>query len=237
MRDYAHKQGFNEKRPSLKKHARQETAPAWGWTILGIALGLGIAVLIAIKLFPKLVGIDRSLATPGELEQEDGTAARMATLTPSKSTEPKTPPKPKFDFYTLLPNMEEVDTKEAKFVEEPQIAQPSEPMPKPEQLAIVEKNIEPQIESKTDLKQTIKPDAFILQAAVFQSKQPAESLKAQLTLQGFDVKIETYQKNDSPTNWYRVYLGPYQQESQAKAAQLSLQQTAHIDSFVVKSKA
>lgn len=231
MRDYAHKQGFNDKRPTLKKHARQETAPAWGWTILGIALGLGIAVLVAIKLFPKLVGIDRSLATPGELEQ-DNSSAKIATplSANTKTAESKIPPKPKFDFYTLLPNMEEVDIKEAKFAEEQQT-------PKTEPLAVLEKTIESKIESKADLTHHIKPEAFILQAAVFQSKQPAESLKAQLTLQGFEVKIEAYQKNESLTTWYRVYLGPYQQESQAKIAQTSLQQTAHIDSFVIKSKA
>lgn len=234
MRDYAHKQGLNDKRPPLKKHTRQETAPAWGWTILGIALGLGIAVLIAIKLFPKLVGIDRSLATPGELEQDDGAAAKIASLhlESAKITESKTPPKPKFDFYTLLPNMEETDIKEAKLIDEPQIVEPA-PVAKPEQLAVLEKTIEP----KTDLlPHHIKPETFILQAAVFQSKQPAESLKAQLTLQGFEVKIEAYQKNDSSTTWYRVYLGPYQQESQAKMAKASLQQTAHIDSFVIKTK-
>lgn len=240
MRDYAHKQGLNDKRPTLKKHARQETAPAWGWTILGIALGLGIAVLIAIKLFPKLVGIDRSLAAPGELEQDDSSATIATSLSANtKTAEPKTPPKPKFDFYTLLPNMEETDLKEAKFIEERQMTVatasivPSFSKSEPK----VESKVESKIELKTELQQHLKSDTFILQAAVFQSKQPAESLKAQLTLQGFEVKIEPYQKNDSPTTWYRVYLGPFQQESQAKTAQASLQQTAHIDSFVIKSKA
>ncbi len=242
MRDYAHKQGLNEKRPTLKKHTRQEAAPAWGWTILGIALGLGIAVLVAIKLFPKLVGIDRSLATPGELEQDENSAAKIAPLHAAKTAEPKTPPKPKFDFYTLLPNMEETDIKEAQLIEEQQtVVASTVQAPKAEQLAVLEKTIEPKIERKTELSANLphhtKPETFILQAAVFQSKQPAESLKAQLTLQGFEVKVEAYQKNESSTTWYRVYLGPYQQESQAKMAQISLQQTAHIDSFVIKTKA
>jgi cell division protein FtsN len=153
-----------------------------------------------------------------------------------KIAESKTPPKPKFDFYTLLPNMEEVDSKETKIAEEekkahlaslapaPLIA-PVPPLSKPSEIP---HSIEPVAQ---------KPETFILQAAVFQSKQPAESLKAQLTLQGFEVKIEPYQKNSSPDTWYRVYLGPYKQESQAKLAQASLHQTAQIDSFVIKSKA
>lgn len=242
MRDYAHKQGFNDKRPSSKKTARQETAPAWGWTILGIALGLGIAVLVAIKLFPKLVGIDRSLATPGELEEGDTLAtAKPATGKQIKTAEAKLPPKPKFDFYTLLPNMEEVDMKEASVAEEPKTTQLAT-INKPATAAISgpepTTSVVPKLtETKPEQKPEPKSETYILQAAVFQSKQPAETLKAQLILQGFEVNIEAYQKNTSPAVWYRVYLGPYQQEAQAKLAQVTLQQTAQIDSFVIKSKA
>ncbi len=235
MRDYAHKQGFNDKRPSSKKTARQEMAPAWGWTVLGIALGLGIAVLVAIKLFPKLVGIDRSLATPEELEQDDTLASSQSLAGKQlKTAETKSPPKPKFDFYTLLPNMEEVDIKEAKIAEEEKTARLASLAPPPVATPVSLTHVETPHQA---LPVDQKPDTFILQAAVFQSKQPAESLKAQLTLQGFEVKIEAYQKNSSPDTWYRVYLGPYPQESQAKLAQVSLQQTAQIDSFVIKSKA
>lgn len=236
MRDYAHKQGFKEKRPASKKTGRQESTPAWGWTLLGIALGLGIAVLVGIKLFPKLVGIDRSLATPGELEQDDVMASSQPLVNKQlKTVESKTPPKPKFDFYTLLPNMEEVDSKEAKMAEEEKMAHLASLAPAP--IATTKPASKPS-ETPYPIEPVVqKPETFILQAAVFQSKQPAESLKAQLTLQGFEVKVEPYQKNSSPDTWYRVYLGPYKQESQAKLAQASLHQTAQIDSFVIKSKA
>lgn len=236
MRDYAHKQGFNDKRPSSKKNARPETASAWGWTILGIALGLGVAVLVAIKLFPKLAGIDRSLATATELEQDEGVSIKPLATPSIKPTEAKAPPQPKFDFYTLLPNMEEIDAQQAPIAE---IKAQDKNQDKKENKKIVQVVSAPPapISHQNPTPNTDKSDSFILQAAVFQSKEPAENLQAQLILQGFEVKIESYQKDNSPTTWYRVYLGPFQQVADAKLAQTSLQQTAQVASFVIKNKA
>ena len=222
MRDYAHKQGLNDKRPSSKKNPRQEMAtPAWGWTILGIALGLGIAVLVAIKLFPSLVGIDRSKVNLAEQTDEPGV---------TQPSEIKTPPKPKFDFYTLLPNMEEIDVKEAK------VAQ-NEKMARTQAQTQTQTQAQPILKILPSPKIASTPNSYILQAAVFQSKPPAETLKAALTLQGFDVHIEPYHKNHSSVIWYRVYLGPFNQEAQAKLAQVSLNQKTQVESFIIKNKA
>ena len=206
MRDYAHKPGLNSHQTRLasKKAARPDIAPAWGWTSLGIALGLGIALLVAMKLFPKLAGIDRTLAISSELNEPP--KERVASQRPTEA-----PPQPKFDFYTLLPNMEEIEPK-------------------------LEPKIETKAETKVETKQATAL-SFIVQAAVFHAKPAADNLKAQLTLQGFDVQIEPYQKNSASDTWYRVYLGPFTEEAQAKLAQASLQQTAQVASFVIKNKA
>lgn len=239
MRDYAQKKGLNEKRPPLKKTSRSELAPAWVWTTLGIGLGLGIAILLAIKLYPLLIGIDRNLATQQELEQDE-----VTTLSPAKNTKAKSletaavAPQPKFDFYTLLPSIEEdIDAPQLKTEHPEKIAYVPQPPPPSQSVASVASTSTTSPVSPKKLKTESHSDSFVLQAAVFQSKEPAETLKAQLILQGFETKIEPYQKDSASATWYRVYLGPFEQIAEAKQAQSALLRTAQVDSFIIKNKA
>lgn len=66
--------------------------------------------------------------------------------------------------------------------------------------------------AQTSSKQT---DAhYILQAGIFQELRLADELKATLTLQGFNTRIQKVQTPEGHT-WFRVTLGPFATESNA----------------------
>lgn len=55
---------------------------------------------------------------------------------------------------------------------------------------------------------------YILQAGIFQELNLADELKAKLTLQGFNTRIQKVQTQEGQT-WFRVTLGPFPSESNA----------------------
>jgi len=70
---------------------------------------------------------------------------------------------------------------------------------------------------RTEVKDSEKK-SYILQAGSFRSYQDADSLKAQLIMQGLDVQISTVQDSKGK-DWHRVQVGPYQSEHQINKAQ------------------
>ena len=60
--------------------------------------------------------------------------------------------------------------------------------------------------------------SYILQAGSFQSFQDADSLKAQLIMQGLDVQIQSV-KDQQGKSWHRVQVGPYNTNNSLSKAQ------------------
>lgn len=67
--------------------------PNWLWLLLG--LGIGIAAVVALELLTRRDGLG-------------GLLAERPPQTAKKEPEPARPAKPKFDFYTILPETETV---------------------------------------------------------------------------------------------------------------------------------
>ncbi|HKK14278.1 MAG TPA: SPOR domain-containing protein, partial [Gammaproteobacteria bacterium] len=89
------------------------------------------------------------------------------------------PAKPKFDFYSILPEQEVV-------VPDQDITG------KPRQ----------------GVRQVQKPGKYLLQAGSFQEIKKADELKARLALIGLEASIQTV-TIDGRKTWNRVRLGPY----------------------------
>lgn len=70
--------------------------------------------------------------------------------------------------------------------------------------------------TSTTAKKPVKPSRYILQVASFSKFSDADRLKAQLTLRGFDVKIESTKIKGAV--WYRVRTGSYADFAQAQKA-------------------
>lgn len=140
VRRRSHRRGIGSKR-----------LPGWVWLLLGLALG--VASILLTQLVIKRAGSNDGLA--GLF------AARMkpAEPAPTKQVEPA-PPKPKLDFYTVLPEIETV---------------------------LPDRNSRAR-SSKTERSEA--GARYILQVGSFASFAEADQLKAKLALQGMHAQIQ-----------------------------------------------
>jgi len=90
----------------------------------------------------------------------------------------------------------------------------------------------PSIQMATDLKSPTKAiDGYLLQIGSYKKNIAADGLKAKLTLNGFDAKIERLKLLDGEIR-YRLMLGPYKNEKQAKVMQQQLK-SLDVESLLI----
>lgn len=144
------------------------------------------------------------------------------------------PPKPKFEFYTLLANDKGGQTHNSSH----HVAQNPVPTPSTAQVAAA-KPIEKQVQQVATAKSTeTKPvapspsskSAYMVQVASFKLKKDADQMKALLTLKGYDVNVATI--SQAQGNWFRVIVGPYNNKSSAQQAQISLAKNERLRGMV-----
>ncbi len=141
-RDYKHR--------AQKKQARKPL-PGWLWLLTGLLLGGFVSGLFWLKGQSGQAGGEWVGARPDRPPQ--GKPA------PTQRPDVPSPPKPRFDFYTMLPKMEVV-------VPDDELDQ--EPLPTPQ----------------GDLSSN-----YVVQVGSFRNSQDADRLKAQLALLGFEAKV------------------------------------------------
>ena len=163
-----------------------------------------------------------------------------------------TPPKPKFEFYTLLPEMEVVVPDEDLPA---QATAPAESSPATESDSAAESSstvesgstaesaaadtqspaataVEEDAQGDADTDTALKAGHYILQIASFRSMKDADGLKAQLTLLGFRPVVQTV-AIDSDEKWHRVRIGPYADRDSLEAARVRLRADGHANPLVV----
>jgi len=175
--------------------------PAWFWFIGGILIGLGVAVLLMIKGYVPEIR--------QHLPAVDDTPA-SASESAAAGEEIAEPRKPRYDFFTVLPEMEVV-------VPEQELSRKADT-----------DTTDPLNATPADS----TPDNYILQAGSFRNASDAEQLKAQLALLG---SIATVQKVtvDGET-WYRVRIGPFADARQANEMRRTLADN-QIETLVMKA--
>ena len=157
-------------RGALKRNPRG--VPAWFWLLGGILIGLGIALVLMFKGY--LPELKRPTA-------DDTTRTSAASaLVEDKKPAAVAPKKPRYDFFTVLPEMEVV-------VPEQELSRRAEPSP-----------------NATNN----RPESYILQAGSFRNAAEAEQMKARLALLGSVAKVHTVTVNQQ--TWHRVRIGPFQ---------------------------
>ena len=72
---------------------------------------------------------------------------------------------------------------------------------------------------------------YLIQAASFQARNDAESLRAQLILINLPVRTNAVQVGDKP--WYRVTVGPFLSQVEAGRAMTRLREL-NLDAFLIK---
>lgn len=166
------------------QHKEAKPIPGWIWMLAGLMIGLFVALLVYIK--------DNST---GKLAITETVSKVFQTKTQKdtrdvKKTKPTAPPeppnnsKPKFDFYTILPELE--------------VAIPEQ--------ELIKANKETNTNSKTN-------EEYILQAGSFKAYSEADKLKARLALEGIEANIQKVKINATDT-WHRVRIGPLKNISQ-----------------------
>jgi len=211
-----------KKKPAPKRGASRYQAPAKkpipGWLWLAIGLSVGAFIVFLMKLEPG-GGDDIKRA------KADAKAAKMAEANKTPPS-PTAPVKPKYDFYTLLPESEVIVPNEA--VPEktpPSVATPTTPV-SPEQAAKIDT-----ARAQAALSGLTPPPApavakpapvttFFLQAGSFRKQTDADKVRAQIILLGQAATVESGTVKDE--TWYRVLVGPFSNREQLTTAQKQL---------------
>lgn len=158
--------------------------PGWAWMLAGLAIGLFVALLVYINDFTPSKSksavkdaFSSIVNTTSNNVKQLKKQADTATNKPSDSKS-NTSSKPRFDFYTILPELE---------------------------VTVPDEELQATIKANTTNSKPTAP--LILQAGSFRRHDSADKLKATLALQGISARIQTITKSDGD-KWHRVQIGP-----------------------------
>ncbi|MDT8310498.1 MAG: SPOR domain-containing protein [Methylophaga sp.] len=190
------------KQNTRNRQQHQRGSVPWGPMLLSFTVGAFVMFLVHLK----------------DNVPADGT--------PKTSQQQKKPAgiEPTFDFYTLLPESEEVVTR-----------------PQAEQQAIVtappEESAEPKTSIPAETTENAKTEAtesYMIQVGSFKKLSDADAYRAKLAFLGVESKVQTVTIDDKDT-WHRVQIGPIAGRAQADAMQKQLRENA-IDSLLLRAK-
>lgn len=190
-------------------HKTRKPLPGWLWLITGFAMGLVVAFFVYLD--------GQQSLKEARLQALGKAPAVLSADQAEQSTQPAKPAKPKFDFYTLLPELEVLVPEEEQTEHDVKPAPPA-PDHRPE-------------ESASSASQAAR--GYVLQAGSFQKLAEADSLKARLALMGVESSIQTVKVDQS--TWHRVRVGPYRDRQQANRIRAKLKKN-HIDTVLLVTK-
>ena len=168
-RDYA-KSSKREKKPGQ--------LPGWAWMLGGLAIGLFVAFLVYLNnnIHPgkktNLVQAFKETLNDARDVRKDKDKAPPPPPKAQPATAEK--PKPSFDFYTILPELE---------------------------VAVPEQELAAKSQKPTAADDKSE---YILQAGSFRDYKQADQLKAKLALQGIDANIQSVQVNQDTWHRVRI---------------------------------
>lgn len=173
---------------------QKKTLPGYLWLLSGLAIGLFVALIVYLDKQPESNKNFGSVIQQ-ELEKLKQQPTRKTTTKTDEENSSAEKKEPKFNFYTLLPELE-------IFIPESERLPPN---------SATENNN--QIKTKTD-------NQFILQVASFLNKKDAEKSKANLAFLGITAHIQNVTVNKQ--TWHRVRTGPYANKQQLYKDQKTL---------------
>ena len=187
---------------------------------MAIGLTVGAFIVFLMKLEPgKGDDVKR-------VKQEEQKATRMAEANKPPPS-PQQPVKPKYDFYTLLPESEVIvppDAVPEKTLPTPQTA-PVAPVTPAEAAKIDTARAQAALSGLTPppappVAKAAPVTKFFLQAGSFRKEADADRVRAQIILLGQAVSVESGTVKDE--TWYRVLVGPFSNREQLTTAQKQL---------------
>lgn len=182
--------------------------PGWVWMLGGLTIGLFIALLVYINNNTPNNHKTNLSATLDRIIDEGAKVTRAAKeKTRAKVAKAIRETRPKFDFYTILPELE---------------------------VAIPEEELIKKAHSGKKTAHKESDNRYMLQAGSFRNPAQADHLKAQLAMQGIVANIQSVKINAHDT-WYRVRIGPLHNIANLNRTRRRLREN-NIASIVVKEK-
>ena len=191
------KQPSNSKKPPVRRKAQaqrhtgepQPRGKSFRMFMTGMFTGVFLSFLFYLYKLPALVEPGQEIAMAPEPEA----AAEI--------------PKPRFEFYTMLP-------KQTMGVEEEEV-----------------ETVEPAADVSKPPTPSAAPQPYFLQAGSFRQKDDAERRRAELLLLGLEPNIEESSTDNGL--WFRVSLGPYESHDAVTRAR-GLLANQNIESVLMK---
>lgn len=156
-----------------KERASASDYPGWAWMLFGLLIGLSVAFAIYINGRDSRVPLQPAAREAASMEEATGQAVPDPVEIPPAATDE--PAKPRFDFYSMLPNFEVII---------------------PEQ--------EPDVSTDTAAKAVVVPGVYVLQAGSFTQYADADRRRAQLALQGIESTIQRVTIDDKTYHRVRI---------------------------------
>ncbi|MHC8322792.1 SPOR domain-containing protein [Pseudomonas sp. GB2N2] len=213
-----------KKKPAPKRGASRYQAPAKqpipGWLWMAIGLTVGAFIVFLMKLEP---GKGSESVKREKIEQQKASKIAEANKTPPSPTQPV---KPKYDFYTLLPESEVIVPPDAVPEKTPPTpAVPTTPVTPAEAAKIDTARAQAALAGITPpppppVTKAAAVTKFFLQAGSFRKEADADKVRAQIILLGQAVAVESGTVKDE--TWYRVLVGPFSNREQLTTAQKQL---------------
>lgn len=215
--------------------------PAWAWALVGaIAGAIAVAVLMHRAQLPMTPGPQANPEATAETPSETGAVAPATASTAAK--------KPQFDFYSVLSEKEvripdaEISAQAKAEQQQKQAAAaaanaappaaapaPAAPAPAVGNGAVATQTVE--AAPPTAVPQPASGGGYLLQIGAFPDAAKAESMKAQLAMQGFVANVQTVNVHGQP--YHRVRIGPFASASALEATKQRLT-AAGINSIALK---
>ncbi len=184
-----------------RRSTRNKAAPPWVWAITGLVVGLLVAFLVFLQMRPKQAQVTEAaqpLPVPAEQAIREIPKPKRVPVAP--------PPKPRFDFYNLLPEMEVI---------------------------VPDEDIQGQA-TQEGVKQVEQPGTYLLQAGSFRSRKQADQLRARLALLGLETSIQAVTVDNAQT-WHRVRVGPFSNLRDLNDARTLLKRNG-VDAILIRLK-
>lgn len=168
-------------RAQAPRSQQRQQKPGWVWFFAGLLVGVFLSGLIWLKVTPSGQLFPRQAGTT--LQERD-----KPKVAEQKEEEQPDTPKPRFDFYTILPEMEVVvpDPVDEVKGDATTTAEATEPTEKPMERAA----------------------GYMLQMGSFRNYADADRLKASLALVGIQAEIQRVSIKGGDV-FFRVRSGPY----------------------------
>lgn len=187
---------------------------------MAIGLTVGAFLVFLMKLEP---GKGSESVKREKIEQQKASKIAEANKTPPSPTQPV---KPKYDFYTLLPESEVIVPADAVPEKTPPTpAVPTTPVTPAEAAKIDTARAQAALAGITPppappVAKAAPVTKFFLQAGSFRKQADADKVRAQIILLGQAVAVESGTVKDE--TWYRVLVGPFSNREQLTTAQKQL---------------